>query len=449
MSLTTSNLITGQKGRSKRTGKEQSLPDMSRVAAIILSGGEGSRLFPLTLSRCKPAICFGGRYKLIDVPISNSINSGCHKMFVITQFLSASLHQHIFRAYRNDIFNGGFLELLSAEQKPSKAGWFKGTADAVRQNIEYLLELPVDYFLILSGDQLYSMDYREMVLTAKKTNADLVLAALPVKAEECGRMGILQVDRKRRITDFAEKTRDPEVLKRMEISEELKGELGHQSEKGEYLGSMGIYLFKREVLFKLLLEDLREDFGKHLLPTIVDKGKASAYIFDGYWEDIGTIESFYQANIALTSSNPPFNCHSEKNPIYTTHYNLPGPKISNALVKQSIICEGCVVEAEEIRNTILGPRTVIRKGSVITESYIMGHDYYVPPIETERLPNQLQIGKNCIMTKAIVDKNVWIGDNVRLINKNGVTHYDGPNFYVRDGIIIVPRGATIPDGFIF
>lgn len=448
MGLATSD-YTARKARTKRQPKRHRAPDMSRVSAVILSGGEGSRLFPLTLSRCKPAISFGGRYKLIDVPISNSINSSCHKIFIITQFLSSSLHQHIFKAYRNDIFNAGFLELLSAEQKPSKSSWYKGTADAVRQNIDYLLELPVDYFLILSGDQLYSMDYREMVQTALETNADLVVAALPIKKGDCGRMGVLKINDERKIVDFVEKPKDAEVLQGMQIDAEVKKDFKFHSAECNYLGSMGIYLFKREVLFKLLLEDLREDFGKHLLPTMVQKGKTYAYLFDGYWEDIGTIESFYHANIALTQPNPPFSCYSETRPIYTSNYHLAGPKISNCLINQSIICEGSILDADEVKNSILGPRSVVRQGSVISESYIMGNDYYDRPIETESLPERMHIGKNCIIKKAIIDKNVCIGDNVRLINKNHVTHYDGNNFFVRDGIIIVPRGSIIPDQFIF
>lgn len=432
----------------KKFQREISLPEMNRVASIILGGGEGTRLFPLTLNNCKPAISFGGRFKLIDIPIANSINSGCNKIFVITQFLSASLHQHLFRTYRNDTFNSGFLEILSAELKPSKMGWFKGTADAVRQNIEYLLELPVDYFLILSGDQLYTMDFREMMQTAKDTDADLVVAALPVKNPECKRMGILKIDDRKNITDFIEKPQDLNDIEHMRITTDSKKTKQKRQDEPQYLGSMGIYLFKREALLKLLHEDIREDFGKHLLPKMVENGQAAAHIFNGYWEDIGTIEAFYNANIAMTSNAPPLDCYNEQKPIFTTHLNLMGPIFSNTLVNKSIICEGCRIDADEVRNSILGPRTVVGKGSVISESYLMGNDYYVPPIETERLPERLQIGKNCIIIKSIIDKNVCIGDNVRLINKNGLTHYDGSNIYIRDGIIVVPRGATLPDGFI-
>ncbi|MBA3238805.1 MAG: glucose-1-phosphate adenylyltransferase [Parachlamydiaceae bacterium] len=432
----------------KKNQKDVSPPDMNRVASIILGGGEGTRLFPLTLNCCKPAINFGGRFKLIDIPIANSINSGCNKIFVITQFLSASLHQHLFRAYRNDTSNSGFLEILSAELKHSKMGWFKGTADAVRQNIEYLLDLPVDYFLILSGDQLYTMDFREMVQTAKDTDADLIVAALPVKGPECKRMGILKIDSKRNITDFIEKPQDLNDIEHMRINIGFKKSKQKPQDDPQYLGSMGIYLFKREALIKLLHEDSREDFGKHLLPTMVERGKAAAHIFNGYWEDIGTIESFYHANIAMTSTVPPLDCYNEQKPIISTHHNLMGPKLTNTLVNGSIICEGCRIDADEIRNSILGPRTTVGKGSVITESYLMGNDYYISPVATEAAPKHLQIGKNCIIMKSIIDKNVCIGDNVCLINKNGLTHYDDSNIYIRDGIIVVPRGATIPDGFI-
>lgn len=432
-----------RKPSSKKLSKQGQNLDMSRVASIILSGGEGTRLFPLTLNRCKPAICFGGRYRLIDIPISNSINSGCNKIFIVTQFLSATLHQHIFNTYRLDNFNSGFLNLLTAEQKPSKQNWFKGTADAVRQNLEYLQELPVDYFLILSGDQLYSMDYREMLLMALKTNADLVVAALPVKEKECKRMGILQVDEKNRITHFIEKPQDLRSIGHMQLAAK-----NNDSSSSSYLGSMGIYLFKREALFNLLAEDAREDFGKHLLPTMVEREKAAAYVFEGYWEDIGTIESYYHANIALTAKEPLLDFHNELKPIHSLRNNLLGPKIFNTLVNHSIICEGSVIEANEISHSILGPRTVIKKGSVITSSYIMGAEFYVNPMATDPPSPLLEIGRNCIITKTIIDKNVSIGDNVRLINKSNLSHYDGDNIFIRDGIIIVPRGVAIPDGFV-
>lgn len=412
--------------------------DMDRVGTIILGGGAGTRLYPLTMHRCKPAITFGGRYRLIDVPISNSINSGCHKIFIITQFLSSSLHQHIFRTYRHDIFSSGFVELLPAEQKPKNSNWFQGTADAVRQNIEYFIDTPVDYLLILSGDQLYNMDFRKMMQFALETDADLVVSSLPISAQDAKRMGILKRNEAGFITDFVEKPQTEAQLKPM---------ASLSDEERPYLASMGIYLFKRAALLKLLEQDPREDFGKHLIPTKVAEGNAAAYVFDGYWEDIGTIQSYYEANMALTQENPAFDCYNSDLPIYSSRNNLPGPKIFNTKIKNSILCEGSIVEAAEITHSILGLRSVIKKGCIIRDSYIMGNEFYTPPMKNGRLPEELHIGENCLIQKAILDKHVHLGKGVKLINKDKLDHFNSDDVYIRDGIIIVPRGATLPDGF--
>jgi len=422
--------------------------DMSRVAAIVLGGGEGTRLFPLTASRCKPAISFGGRFRLIDIPLSNSINSGCLKIYVITQFLSTSLHQHICKTYHPGTYNTGFIELLPAEQKPKNKNWFQGTADAVRQNMEYFCETPADYFLILSGDQLYNINFQEMLRFAKTTDADLVVAALPVNDEDAKRMGLLKVDGKRQITDFYEKPETKDVLNRFRIPTKVIKEIKDDgTDELHYLGSMGIYLFKREVLLKLLQQDSREDFGKHLIPTQVKQGKTFAYLYKGYWEDIGTIESFYNANLALTERDPEFDWYDENNLVFTSHNNLPGPKIYNTQINSSIICEGAVIEAKEITHSILGMRTVVKKGSVIRHSYITGNDSYAPTMPTELSPTHFQIGENCLIERAIIDKHVYIGNDVKLINKNKLMHYNSDDIYIRDGIIIVTRGAILPDGF--
>lgn len=417
--------------------------DMSRVAAIILGGGQGTRLYPLTQSRCKPAISFGGRYRLIDVPISNSINSGCHKLFIITQFLSSSLHQHIFNTYRHDIFSSGFLELLPAEEKPSQKEWFQGTADAVRQNLDYFIETPVDYFLILSGDQLYNMDYQEMIRFAKTTDADVVVASLPINSADAKRMGVLKIDASHSITEFVEKPQEESILQKMRQPVD-----DMTTPEKPFLGSMGIYVFKREALIQLLETDTRADFGKHLIPSAVSQGRAAAYIHQGYWEDIGTIGSFYEANMALTKTEPDFNVYDEHWPVYSNRYNLPGPKIFNTNIKNSIICEGCIVEADEVSHSILGPRTVIKTGAIIRDTYIMGNDFYIPPIHTSRLPEQLHIGENCVIQKTILDKHVSLGKGVQLINKQQLQHYDGGVVFIRDGVIVVPRGTSLPDGFI-
>jgi glucose-1-phosphate adenylyltransferase len=424
--------------------------DMKLVASIILGGGEGTRLYPLTLTRCKPAINFGGKYRLIDVPISNSIHADCYKIFVLTQFLSSSLHHHIFQTYMQGGRASGLIEILTAEQKPTQKAWFQGTADAVRQNLDYLLESPVEYFLILSGDQLYNINFREMVLFAQSTNADVVVAALPVTVQDATRMGILKVDEKNFITEFYEKPQEKELLQRLRSPQEVVERMGISStSKRNYLGSMGIYLFKRKALVELLMKDPREDFGKHLIPTQVQQGRIAAFLYEGYWEDIGTIETFYQANMALTNPKPQFSFHNEARPIFTCRYDLPPAKFSDTQIKQSILCEGAVVEADELTHSILGPRSVIHKGAIIRDSYIMGNDYYESAVrDHHRLPINPHIGENCILSRTIVDKNATIGKGVQLINKQKLTTYNGENIYIRDGIIVVPRGATVPDGFI-
>jgi glucose-1-phosphate adenylyltransferase len=425
--------------------------DMHSVGCIILGGGQGTRLFPLTATRCKPAICFGGRYRLIDVPVSNSINSHCHKIFIVTQFLSSSLHRHIFQTYHVDSFSSsGFIDILSAEQKPNNHAWFQGTADAVRQNVEHFIETPVDYFLILSGDQLYNIDFREMFRFATTVDADLVVASLLVEEGHAKSMGILKINKDQKIINFYEKPQEKHILDQLRASPTTLEKQGFDTQgPKQYLGSMGIYLFKRKALFELLEQDPREDFGKHLIPTKVNQGQAAAYIYDGYWEDIGTIDSFYKANIALTHPNPLFDCYNETNPIYSSRYSLPGPKIFNTQMTNSIICEGSIIEGDEISNSILGPRTVVKKGTIIRDSYLMGNDFYDPPIRnTNRFPEELHIGENCIIKQSIIDKNAWIGNGVQLINKNKLLQYNGDNVFIRDGIIIVMRGAHIPDGFI-
>jgi glucose-1-phosphate adenylyltransferase len=424
--------------------------DMKLVASIILGGGEGTRLYPLTLTRCKPAINFGGKYRLIDVPISNSIHADCYKIFVLTQFLSSSLHHHIFQAYMQGGKASGLIEILTAEQKPTQKTWFQGTADAVRQNIDYLLESPVEYFLILSGDQLYNINFREMLSFAKTTDADVVVAALPVNAQDATRMGILKVNANNLITDFYEKPQDKALLQKLRSPNEVIERVGvSQASKRNYLGSMGIYLFKRKALVDLLMKDSREDFGKHLIPTQVEKGCMYAFLYEGYWEDIGTIETFYQANMALTDPKPQFSFHNELRPIFTCRYDLPPAKFLDTQIKQTILCEGAVVEADELTHSILGPRSVIHRGAIIRDCYIMGNDYYESTVrDHHRLPPAPHIGENCILTSVIVDKNATIGKGVQLINKQKLTHFNGENVFIRDGIIIVPRGATIPAGFI-
>jgi glucose-1-phosphate adenylyltransferase len=430
-----------KKTRNKASRWNSNLPSLDRMATIILGGGEGKRLFPLTTNLCKPAINFGGRYRLIDIPFSNAINSGCRQIFVITQFLSTTLNQHIITTYCRGGVDMTGVTILSPEQKPGKKNWFEGTADAVRQNIEHIPFDSIDYVLILSGDQLYHLDYRHMMQVANKTDADLVLAALPIKETDCKRMGVLQVDEDFKITGFIEKPKDVSQINEMIIPSALKQKKLVNSDH-KHIASMGIYLFKKEVLLKLLLESDAEDFGMHLIPTTIKKNNSFAYLFNDYWEDIGTIKSFYEANMGLTHQQPAFHCLDEMWPIFSALNHLPPAKISSTSIYDSIICEGCVIEAEEISNSIIGPRIHIQDNTVVSNSYIMGCDQH--PSEN---PSP-KIGKYCTIDKTIIDKNASIGNNVKLINKDNLAHFDSDNIYIRDHIIIVPRSAVIPDGFI-
>jgi glucose-1-phosphate adenylyltransferase len=442
----TTALLTSLAARSHTIN---SAIDMRRVATVILGGGQGTRLFPLTVTRCKPAISFGGKYRLIDVALSNAINSSCDQIFIITQFLSSSLHKHICNTYQgSNVFSRGFIDLLPAEQKPSAHHWFQGTADAVRQNLYYLTEAAADYFLILSGDQLYDMDFRAMVAFAQRKDADLVIAALPVNENDAQRMGIMQLDDTGSVVNFVEKPQESAILNALRCDLKAKKQIGlKENDSRHHLGSMGIYLFKRNVLIDLLQQDTREDFGKHLLPAQIEKGNTYAFLHDGYWEDIGTIKSFYEANISLTFPNPLFNFHSEERPIIKSPSKLPGAKIHRAQIDHAIICEGSVIDTAEITHSIIGPRSIIHQNCQIHRSYIMGNDFYHPPSRTERFPEQLQISEGCVLKNVIVDKDVYLGKNVKLINQDNLTNYDSERVYIRDKIIIVPRGASLPDGF--
>lgn len=426
--------------RSRKTLTENTTPqditsllDMRNVATVILGGGQGARLFPLTTSRCKPALCYGGRYRLIDIPVSNAYNSGCRKIFIITQFLSTSLHRHIFSTYSPGTFSTGIIELLSSEERPESKIWFQGTADAVRQNINYISENPAEYILILSGDQLYSMDFNAMLLSAKKSGADVTIAALPVDEAHAKRMGIMKINESQFITDFQEKPEKKEDLGKFRLPTGGGGTSGPG-----FLASMGIYLFRRQALIDLLKRDPREDFGKHLIPTKVAEGNIAAYVHQGYWEDIGTIGSFHKANIALTEKLPPFNCYNEEWPIFAKPATLPAARLTASSIENSFVCEGSVIEANEITGSLFGPRTIIRQGSIIRNSYVMGNDSY---------SQGGTISKNCVIENAIIDKNVTIGDNVQLTNRKHLKEHDGEGVFIRDGIIVVPRGAVIPDNF--
>lgn len=413
-----------------------------KVACIILAGGQGTRLHPLTHTRCKPAVMFGGHYRLVDIPISNALNAEFRNIYVLAQYFSSGLNNHITKTFNMDQYQGSHLTMLTPEETPDGKIWFDGTADAVRKNVSYFLESPIEYFIILSGDQLYNMDLNAMLHFAKEKDADLTVACLPVGKEEAPRMGLMKVNDAFDIVDFKEKPKEEAVLE--EFS--LKGDFVKKhkiSSDPAFLASMGIYIFKKEVLIKLLQEDTREDFGKHLIPTQMSRGKTAAFLYNGYWEDIGTVKSFYEANLALTRNDLNLNLYDEASPIYSHAPPLPCPRIVGTKITDSILCHGSVVLAKEVTNSIIGVRAQIGEHSVIRDSIIQGNQFYESPTESLNFT----IGNNCIIQKTIIDENVQIGNNVKLVNEHNLQTYDGDGVYIRDGIIVVGSNTTLPDNF--
>lgn len=422
------------------------------VATIILAGGQGKRLSPLTLHHCKPAVSFGGRYRLIDIPISNSINSDFRQIFVISQYLSAELQHHISQTYHFDTYHPGSIDVLTPQiDERGGSSWFNGTADAVRKNLPIILKSSAEYFLILSGDQIYNINFQHMLAYAKKSKADLTIASIPIGEKEAKRMGLLKIDRDTRIIDFVEKPKSKKALNQFKLPKSFYQKRNVEpGEKATFLGSMGIYVFKRDALISFLGSDQREDFGYHLISTAIKTGKTSAYVYWGYWEDIGTIASYYDANLMLTRSEEGLDTYDEAHPIYSRPTFLPGPKIKQAKITRSIICEGCIIDAKEITGSIIGLRSHIKEGTIIRDSILMGNHFYMPPLLNGKpLEQESSIGANCLIEKAIIDEHVQIGDNVKLINKKKRKNFDGQNVYVRDGIIIVTAGTKLPNNFEF
>ncbi|MCH9614658.1 MAG: Glucose-1-phosphate adenylyltransferase [Chlamydiia bacterium] len=408
-----------------------------KVACVIMAGGKGTRLFPLTKSRCKPAVGFGGHYRLIDIPISNALNAHMRHIFVISQYFSSNLNNHIKETYRLDPYHAHELHLLNPEEQGDERIWYEGTADAVRKNLTNILKYPIEYFCILSGDQLYNMDINAMLHFAKGKDADLTIATLPVPEDLAPRMGLLKTDDNYNIHEFIEKPDDPTSYK---VSDEFmrKRKLSHP-----YLASMGIYIFKRDALIDLLKSDPREDFGQHIIPTQMERGNVAAFLYDGYWEDIGTIESYYRANLDLIRDELGLNLYDEQAPIFCQSPSLPSPRLVNANVEHSVVCNGAVIDAGRICHSVVGLRSVVGIGSEIEHSILLGNNYYIDPQNEVKY----EIGKNCLIKKAIIDENVEIGDNVKLINKDNLETYDGDGIFIRDGIIIVTSGTSIPNGF--
>jgi glucose-1-phosphate adenylyltransferase len=428
---------------------------VKKVLAIILGGGAGTRLYPLTKLRAKPAVPVAGKYRLIDIPVSNCINSEIFKIYVLTQFNSASLNRHIARTYNFSGFNEGFVEVLAAQQTPENPNWFQGTADAVRQYIWMLQEWDAEEFIILSGDHLYRMDYRLFVQRHRETGADITLSVIPMDDRRASDFGLMKIDQSGRVIDFSEKPKG-DALYNMRVDTTVLGLTPEQAQHQPYIASMGIYVFKKDVLIKLLKESLEKtDFGKEIIPDAAKDHNVQAYLFDGYWEDIGTIESFYDANLALTQQPlPPFSFYDEKSPIYTRARYLPPSKLLDCQISQSMIGEGCILKNCRIDHSVLGVRSRIESGSVIEDTLIMGADYY--QAFAERHTNSqngevpLGIGANTTIRRAIIDKNAGIGSDVQIINKDNVqeAERESQGFYIRSGIVVVLKNAVIPDGTI-
>jgi glucose-1-phosphate adenylyltransferase len=420
-----------------------------QMMAVILGGGAGTRLYPLTASRSKPAVPIAGKYRLVDIPISNCINSNIHRMFVLTQFNSASLNRHIKNTYHFSAFSSAFVDILAAEQTPDNITWFQGTADAVRQSLRHLEPFESDYILILSGDQLYQMDFTEMLAHHRETNADISIATIPVTERDAPEFGILKSDEKQHITSFIEKPKKellPEWVSDTGADMQRQGKI--------YLASMGIYIFNRKLLFDLLKNEKKDaaDFGKEIIPESIGKYKVTSYQYDGYWTDIGNIHSFFEANLGLTKELPDFNLFDNNNTIFTRARMLPPAKISGTTLEKALIAEGSIVNASRVENCVLGVRARIGAGTTIVNSYVMGNDYFetIPEMDQARKSGVpiVGIGNRCYINNAIVDKNCRIGDDVRINGGSHLANVDEPLYVVKDGIVVIKKGAIIPNGFV-
>jgi glucose-1-phosphate adenylyltransferase len=422
------------------------MPVNNEVLAIILGGGQGSRLFPLTHHRSKPAVPIGGKYRLIDIPVSNCLHADIRRIFVLTQFNSASLNRHISQAYRMDLFSQGFVEILAAEQTPDNPNWYQGTADAVRQAARHFSQHPADYDLILAGDHLYRMDYADLVDTHKRLGAEITIAAQPVDAGTATQMGIFGFDSEGNIIAFEEKPR-PSRLEQIGRSIPPGSAFGDHSDNQPFMASMGVYVFTRRVLLDMLEHEPGHDFGRSLIPNALGRYKVKPYLFRGYWADVGTIESFYQANIMLGRLNSPFHFWDRDRPIYTHLRQLPGSLIPESRIRDSIVSEGCYLAGCEVDGSVVGVRMSVREGSRITRSVLLGADFYEYGLPADRTPG-LGLGRNVVLDRVIVDKNARIGDDVRLVNEQNVDSADGDGYYIRSGIIVVPKGGVIRPGMV-
>jgi glucose-1-phosphate adenylyltransferase len=428
------------------------MPNQKRVLAIIMGGGRGTRLHPLTQERCKPAVPLAGKYRLVDIPISNCINSDINRIFILTQFNTASLHRHIQSTYHFDPFGGGFVDILSAEQTEKSLDWYQGTADAVRRNLLHFRAFPHDLVLILSGDQLYRMDFREIIEQHIATKADVTLAAVPFAVSKVEGLGLTRVNDDLSVAQFVEKPKDPAIIASLALSPTLEATLKMPSTEKRCLASMGIYVFNRDVLAEAL-DNTMADFGKEVIPGLLGKKKLYAHIFEGYWEDIGTVRAFFEANLALAQPLPPFNFFDASAPIYTQDRYLPASKLNKCDIDHVVIGDGSILTDSSLKHCILGIRSYVGEGSVLEDTVMMGADYY--ETDTQLATNltrgrpHLGLGKNCHVKHAIIDKNARIGDGCSLSaeGKEDGTYADGA-VIIRDGVLVVTKGAVLPAGTV-
>jgi glucose-1-phosphate adenylyltransferase len=426
-------------------------PNTGNVLSVIMGGGQGTRLFPLTKERAKPAVPLAGKYRLVDIPISNCINSGLRRIYLLTQFNSASLHRHISQSYKFDHFTGGFVEILAAEQTYADTSWYQGTADAVRKNLIHFMNHEWDYLLILSGDQLYRMDFRGVVAQHAESGADITIATIPVRRSETESLGIMQIDEERRITRFEEKPKDKAVQDALKLHPEWYEALGIQGEGEFFLASMGIYVFNREIV-RRLLDNALADFGKHIIPQAINNLRVFSYIFQGYWEDIGTIRAFFEANLDVTSELPRFNFFDMAAPIFSRPRFLPGSKINGAQIDHAVVSDGCILNRAVITHSIIGLRSTVGVGTVLNRTILLGSDYYeslqsILDHEKAGTP-RIGVGANCRIENTIVDKNARIGNNVVISPAGKPDKLDHPSYYIRDGIVIIPKNGVIPHGTV-
>jgi glucose-1-phosphate adenylyltransferase len=420
---------------------------LEKVITAILGGGQGSRLWPLTRDRAKPAVPIGGKFRLIDIPISNSLHAGIDRIFVITQFNSASLHRHIAQTYRFSAFSLGYVNILAAELTAERKDWYQGTADAVRQCLPRLLEPNPPEVLILSGDQLYLMNIGELMKTHRERGADLTIAVKPVTREEAPGFGILRLDPTGRVREFHEKPKEPAELDMLAVDEQTQAAMGYPAPEGSLLASMGIYIFRPEVLRELLVGSTTVDFGREVIPQSLDKYRVYAYPYEGYWTDIGTIPSFHQANLDLTLPLPPLNLYDSELRVFTHPRFLPGTKVNQCFIQCSLLSEGSILSGSRVTDSIIGIRAVVREHAIVERSVIMGANIW------ESLPQGssqvgLGIGRDCHIRNSIIDFNARIGDGCKLLNEAGVQNFDNENYCIRDGIIVVPKNAILPPGTV-